>query len=195
MIKQSLQLITAQTQYCVSLSEAKSQLRVDTTDEDTLIQDLIYVAQSQVEDYCNLDLTPATYDLNLTDFPTKYITLPKWPVSSITSVKYYDSAGVQQTWAGTNYYFNAYAKPAIVFYTDSASLPSLTTSRFDIVTVRFVTGWTSPELMPKMLKQAVLIALTDLYETRGDSPRERVSNWQHLCLPFKVHHSTVENGY
>lgn len=177
----------------LSLAEAKRQLNVDTSDSDTLIQDLIYVAQRQVEDYCNLDLTAATWDLFLSDFPSYYIELPRSPVASITHVKYYDSSNVEQTWDASNYYYSIYENPTKVFYSDSASVPTLYEDRFEKISVRFVTGYTSPDAVPTPLKQAVAMALTDLYHVRGNSPREKFSNWHALVYPYRVFHSTTEN--
>ena len=193
MIATSLKLYTAQTTWAVTLQEAKDQLRVDTSDEDTLIQNLIYVAQRQVEEFTNLDLTGATYDFYLTNLPADGIVLPKSPVASISSIKYRDASNVEQTWATSNYYYIVQESPLRIRYTDAYTLPSLYTNRFDAITVRFVTGFTSPDALPTPLKQAVLIILTDLYETRSDTPRERFSNWQSLCYPYRVWHSTIEN--
>lgn len=95
MIKQSLKLVTAQTTWAVTLQEAKDQLRVETSDEDTLIQDLIYVAQRQVEEYTLTDLTGATYDFYLTELPTSEIVLPKSPVATLSTIKYFDSTNTE----------------------------------------------------------------------------------------------------
>ena len=193
MISQQLELITAKIAWAVSLAEAKRQLEVETSDWDTIIQDLIYVAQEQVEDYCNLDLTAATYDLHLSEFPANGIILPKSPIASITHIKYYDSDNVQQTWAASNYYYNIHETPFKIRYSDSQDSPSVYNNRSDSISVRFVTGYTSPDTVPKKLKQAVLIATHDLFETRGDARREAISNWKNLITPEIIHHSTVEN--
>ncbi len=193
MINTALKLVTAQTSWAVSLAEAKSQLRVDSTDENTLIQDLIYVAQRQIEEFCNLDLTAATYDFFLTDFPVNGIVLPKSPVASVTSIKYYDSSNVLQTWNSSNYFYSANENPTLIRWVDNVSIPSINSNRFDAIQVRFATGFTSPEVLPKTIKQAVLIALTDLYNARGNTPRTQFSNWHALVYPHRVWHSTVEN--
>ena len=195
MIATSLKLYTAQTTWAVTLQEAKDQCNVDTSDSDTLIQDLIYVAQEQVEDYCSLKLNACTYEFYLTGLPNNGIVLPLNPVASITSIKYRDASNAEQTWATTNYYYSIQESPLKIRYTDAYSLPSLYTNRFDAITVRFVTGYTSPDTIPKKLKQAILILVNDLYDMRMNVPRQKFSNWEALCYSSRVWHSTVENRY
>ena len=133
-----------------------------------------------VETYTNRRLITGTYDLKL-DSWRKRIVLPYSPVTSITSIKYYDSSNVEQTWANTNYYYNVKEEPVEINYINSE--PSLYDYRNDPITVRFITGYTT---VPEALRQAILLLVGDMYENRLDYPRERFSTWKMLCQPYRV---------
>ena len=90
----------------VSTAEMKTFLRVDFTDDDTLIGTYIEAARKAVEIECGLAFMTQTRKLTLRDFPTSVenkIFLPGYPVQSITHIKYYDINGTQQTWSSSEY--------------------------------------------------------------------------------------------
>src|SRR5574343_985939 len=99
----ALKLITAATTTPVTLAEAKLHCRVDGTDEDALITSLITAATETAEQQlAGRVLMQQTWELTLDAFPGVF-ELTRVPVQSITSLKYYDTAGVQQTMAGADY--------------------------------------------------------------------------------------------
>lgn len=87
----------------VSLADMKLFLRVDGGDEDTTITALLNAAVGHISDYTNRHFTA--------DSVTKFY-LGRWrsaslafgPVTRVVSVKYDDSAGVQQTLSTNNWY-------------------------------------------------------------------------------------------
>ena len=92
----ALTLVTPPATEPVSLEEAKAQLRVMHTSEDTLISRLISAATRHIERIVDLSLTTRTYRLTLDAF-SDYIELPRGPVQSVTSVQYVDADGETQT--------------------------------------------------------------------------------------------------
>jgi uncharacterized phiE125 gp8 family phage protein len=196
MITTALQTVTAQTTTAVSLTEIKAQLptRITGTGDDTLLSQLIGAAQEEIEGYTGLRLMESTFDFHLTGWPTNGIILPFTPIKSITSIKYYNTSNVQQTWATTNYFYNIYEQPFRIRYTDSSTPPDIYENRFDAVTIRFVAGYTSPDIIPLALKQAILLLATDLYINRDDKVRTMFTMWQRLAMPYRVFHELNENA-
>ena len=160
----------------VTLAEAKRQLRMEeTTADDTLISDvLIPAAYDRAELATQRQLFTATWALKLDAFPcADRIELPRPPLRSVTSVAYVDTNGDAQTWASSNYLSDAVATPitprcqrgrlALAY---GVSWPS-TRSQINAVTITFSAGYgTATTDLPKLLRQAILLDLTRLYEHR-----------------------------
>ena len=100
-----LVLTTAPADLMLTTAEAKLHLKVDDATDDALIAGLVKAATSHIENaVLHRSLINRTYDLYTDDFPNGYtMELPMPPLSSVTSVKYTDTANVEQTWAATNY--------------------------------------------------------------------------------------------
>jgi uncharacterized phiE125 gp8 family phage protein len=165
----SFQLITARTEWAVELPEVKEHLREAAASDDAYIQELIYAAQNKVEEDCDLVLNETTYDLLLDEFPST-ILIWKSPIASITSVKYTDGDGVTQTVTSTNYATDLFSKPARIAPIDSYTWPTPRNS-INAVQVRFVTGYTSPAVIPSDIKEALYLIIADWFDNREDKGR------------------------
>ena len=179
----SIQLITAQTEWALELPEAKAHLRVTKTDDDAYIQELIYAAQALVEVDYDLGLNEATYDLLLDDFP-KVIEIWTWPVASITSVKYTDGAGDTQTITSTNYGTDLFSKPARIAPVEGYGWPSVKDTP-NAVQVRYVTGFTSPAVIPQDIKHALYLTIADWFDNREDKGRRFARGSERLLTKYK----------
>src|SRR4030067_2296692 len=95
----ALTLITACAEERIPTEEAKASpsLRVSTSTDDTDIAMLITAARKMAETYTLHALVTQTWELVLDGFPTGGIVVPMPPLQSVTSVKYIDTDGVQQT--------------------------------------------------------------------------------------------------
>ena len=107
----ALELVTAPTIEPVTLAEAKTHLRVDGADEETLISGLIKTAREWCEGYQNRAFIMQTWRLYLDEWPEEYIRVPRPPLASVTSIKYTDSAGVINIWPVTEYLVDTHSKP------------------------------------------------------------------------------------
>jgi uncharacterized phiE125 gp8 family phage protein len=166
-----LKLITANTDWAISLEEARTHLLKTSTDttDDAYIQTLIEAAQKKVEEDCDLGLTAQTWDMYLDDFPS-IIAIWMWPVASVDSVKYTDDDGDTQTITSSNYTTDLTQKPARIAPVNSYSWPTPRDS-IGAVQVRFTTGFTSPDTIPSDLKQAMLLLIGDWFDNREDKGR------------------------
>lgn len=157
-------VITAVATEPVTRTEAKVHLRVDSTADDTLIDGLITAAREFAEHYTNRALAEQTLEMALDCFPDDEddtIKLSRPPVTSITSIKYTDTAGTEQTIANTAYALSAYGDSRTVAPTFGNYWPS-TQDIPDAVRIRYVCGVTAP----KAAKSAILLLIGHLYENR-----------------------------
>jgi uncharacterized phiE125 gp8 family phage protein len=162
-----LRVITAVATEPVTLTQAKLHLKVDDTADNDLITALITMAREMAEHYTSTALAPQTLELALDDFPHDgthdAIRLPRGPATSITSVKYTDTDGAEQTITGTAYALSLYGKATDLAPTYGNEWPS-TQDVPDAVRVRYVAG---PTTAPKAAYAAMLILIAHLYEQRG----------------------------
>ena len=194
----SITTYTAPADNCLTLTEVKDYLKVETSAEEALIASLLDAAESVVEAYCNRKLMKGVYDFTLKDFPAYGIVLPFSPVVSITSITYYDSNNSLQTWASSNYMVNVNSEPTRISYIND--YPDVYEDRDDAVIVRFTVGYSSSSTtatqqaaVPGALKMAILRYIGDLYAIRQDQVREKFTSWMQLTYPFRVFHYPNEN--
>ena len=153
----------------VTTNYAKDHLRVDISDDDTLIGNLITAARLYCERYLRLSLVQHTYRADLHGFYDS-VTLPHGPVQSISHIKYYntDSPSVLTTLDSNVYQLHN----DTVTRAWGQSWES-TYTRPDAVQITYVSGWkdtSSPEgfgeSVPQAIKSAILLIAADLYEHR-----------------------------
>ena len=160
----SLKLITAPTQEPVTLGEAKDHLRVDNADDDALISALILAARQWAEEYTGRQFVTATWDWMMDGFCNTFM-VPLPPLQSVTSIKYLDTAGAEQTLASSTYRVDAVSEPGRIALDYGQSWPS-TYPVINAVTVRFVAGYTT---VPEPIRWALLMLINELYEQRQES--------------------------
>lgn len=156
---------TPATSEPVSISEAKRQVRaVDFTDDDDYLTDLIATARNHVEKYCGVYLAPQTVSVRA-DKWCDFEFLPVRPVQSVTSITYVDVTGATQTLATSVYELRG---DAVVLKYGQVWPPIQTGS---LITLTAAVGFIDAD---PAVKHAILIRISDLYETRENAGD---SNW------------------
>jgi len=153
----------------VLLAEARLQLRLtadDSTADDALISAWITAAREIAEHYTRVAIAPQTLEMALCEFPELdgFIDLQMPPVVSISSIKYTDGAGVEQTISAAGYTLSAYGISRRINLAYATYWP-ITQDIADAVRIRYVTGYTTA---PKSVKAAILLMVAWLHEHRGD---------------------------
>ncbi len=158
----SIKVITSPATEPVTIDEAKLHLRVDGTDENALITSLIKAARQGAEHLTGRALMSQTLELALDCFPG-VIKLPRPPFVSVTSVKYVDLAGDEQTLA--DYQLDGYSEPARLAPAYGQAWPS-TRCQPNAVLIRYQAGYANAAAVPDEIKSWVLLRIGMLYANR-----------------------------
>lgn len=160
-------LITAPTELAITLVEAKAQLNIETafTDDDTLIVACIHAAAQYVEKIIQGPLMTQVWEAQLTDF-VECIKLQKNPVTTFTSLKYYNISNVDTTVDPSNYQQDLSSVPARIILNSTFSSPTVY-DRFDAVRARFTAGYADAAAVPADVKQVIKLLVTHFYEQRS----------------------------
>jgi len=177
-----LQLIDSGSTQVVALpitrADAKTHLRITHTSHDDLIDDLIYAAAKEFENYTNLCLTAQSWYLVLNQAEVnERIEFFKYPVSSVTSVSYYDADNTLTTLSSTDYTLFK-GRPSSIIFDD---VPS-TYDRDDSMTIRFVGGYA---VLPFDIKQALLARIYRIYENPNDPVSERQTYFDNIARSYR----------
>jgi uncharacterized phiE125 gp8 family phage protein len=149
----------------VTLAEAKLHLRVDGTDDDTLITGYIGAARSWAEGFLGRSIVTQTRTVWMDSFPTDPIELLHSPVQSVTFVKYYDEDNVQQTLSASVYEVDTKDIPPRIYLADGQSWPA-TWNKRNAVQIEFVAGYGLPSTgMPVPIPKEIPLAIKHLVAT------------------------------
>lgn len=134
--------------------------------EDSLVSALITAAREYCELYTGRALATQTLEAYADSFGCRdYIRLPMQPVQSVTSVKYKDSDGTETTLtADTDYIVDADGGRIVL--PCGVSWPSFTAYPVNPVKIRYIAGYCASNLIPKAIKQSMLLLIGHWYENR-----------------------------
>jgi uncharacterized phiE125 gp8 family phage protein len=160
------ELTVAATTEPVSLEDAKDHLRVFNTKQDTLIQRQIRLARFYAEAVSGKQFINATWILYLDRFPA-IIRPPLPPLSSVTTLKYYDTGNSLTTLTeNTDFTVDSKSEPARIEPEYNLSWPS-TRDRFNAIELTYVAGYgTEGSDVPESYIQAMMLLLANWYEVR-----------------------------
>lgn len=174
---ESYSVITAPTVEPLTLAEVKTHLRVNNTLENDLITALITAARQWVEGYTMRPLMTQTLQANYDELNSLEILLNKFPIQSITSVKYIDTNGTEQTVNSSTYETDLISPIGRILLT---SIPSYKKT-LNAIKIRFVAGYTSADLVPKTYRSAMLLLIAHLYENKQQAQSQTLTE-----IPFGI---------
>jgi uncharacterized phiE125 gp8 family phage protein len=162
-----LVLVTPPMQEPLGGQELLEHVRELDTEQRGYLLTLGIAAREHVEAYCRRALLSQTWKLVLDAFPCDdFLRLPRPPLQSVTSVKYIDGSGVQQTWASTNYVVDTASLPGRVRLAYGISWPFVRTQP-NAVEITYIAGYgDAPEDVPESLKHGLKLWVGNLYENR-----------------------------
>lgn len=177
----------------VAVADVKTYLRINTSDDDAMIQGFIEAATDIVEKYTGRKLITQTWQQFMDAFPqnsrldalpegvtdgalSEYITgadsfeLLLFPVQSVTHLKTYDGANTAYTMSSSEYFLDSSAEPARLALANDSSWPTTLLRTVNGIEVQFVVGYgLSGTSVPYGLKQAIMEIVGKFYNSRGCS--------------------------
>lgn len=179
----------APTTYPVTLEEAKDHVgATGYEDDDKKIENMIAAATAMLDGYDGIlgrALMTQTWKVTFPDWSYDALRLPLVPVQSVSSVKYYDSDNVLQTFAPSgNWALYQDALSPFVSILSGVSWPTGLYNRLDAIEVTFVAGYgTKPDDVPAPIRSAILLIVGHLFENRE---QVTIGNMQATELPWGV---------
>ena len=159
----------------VTVAETKLHMRVDISDDDTLITNMITAATRLAEALTRRQIITATWQLTLDGFPDE-IVLPRPDLISVTSVQYVDTGGLTQTLATSEYTVltdGAFGKIVEAYektWPDIRDIPNA-------VTVTYTSGYGAATTdVPESVRLAIKTMVADMYEHRMSRDELKVSD-------------------
>jgi len=171
-------LITPPVLPLLTLAEVKAQCRIDHAEDDTYLESLVLAATSHLDGYTGtlgVALCPQTWAQSFRFWQVEFV-LPVWPVKSLTHVKYFDTAGVEQILSPDLYRVFAGDGPHVIL--NRGPLCSRQ-DRPDAITITWVAGH---NIVPQAIRHAAAMLVAHWYSEReAVNPGSSVSE-----LPFAV---------
>ena len=151
----------------ITLPEAKAQCRIDGTDEDTYVTGLISAARDYCEKRDWRAYLPQTIQLWLENWPADdEIELPRPPLRSVASVKYYDVNEVVYTLPTTVYAVDTISEPGSIHLKYQQVWPSILLRDYNAVVVEYSAGYADAASVPQTIKMAMKLLIGHWFENR-----------------------------
>jgi uncharacterized phiE125 gp8 family phage protein len=161
----SLVLTTAPEVEPITLQEAKVHLHYTQSDQDDLIEGLILAARRQAESHQSRALITQSWTAGWPCFEPELL-IPKPPLQSVESVKYFDTDGVEQTLVdGTDYLVDIASEPGKVVPAPDTTWPA-TQARPNAVNVAFTCGYGHHGAIPAETKIWMLLLIGTVFQNR-----------------------------
>lgn len=157
----------------LTTAEAKTHLRVDTADDNDYIDALILAARQQAESITRRALITQTWKYYLAQFPLatpgqfpNAIEMPLAPLQSVTSVKYTDNDGVEQTVSSGDYDVDINIEPGRIIPSFGNVWPS-TRYQPNSVVIEYKAGYGGASTnIPAQIIHAIKLLIGHWYENR-----------------------------
>ena len=162
-MRHTVRVVTPPTSEPVTIAEAKVQLNIAVSDDahDLELASLIAAAREEWERDTSTALITRTIEHRMPAF-SGIVKLTVRPVVSITSVKYIDEAGAEQTVASSDYYLDTDE----VRFLDAFTRPT-TQTRSEAVRVTYTAGYgNSSAFCPQLDRMAIKLSLANRFENR-----------------------------
>jgi len=184
-----LEVVTAPTSEPVTIAELKDHLAVTDGEFDSYIQHIGQAAREWVEDTTWRSLITQTWDQSFDRFET-VMRLRNPPVSSITSVKYTDTSGTQNTVTSSVYELGEWDGVSTVRLQYQQTWPASVRGHADDVVVRYIAGYGASTAVPEVFKHAIKLLVGEMFEHRENvitgTIVARIGTLENLLRPYRV---------
>ena len=150
----------------VTLTEAKNWLKVDISDDNTLITDLIKASEIFAQEFCNRQFLTATFDYSVECWNPQRIYIPKQGLTVVNSVKYFDTDDTEQTLAASVYGTDIKGVLGSIYLKTNQVWPELSTTVPFPITIQCVIGAANVAAVPDTVKTFIKMMTNDGWENR-----------------------------
>ena len=190
-IQGDLVLVNDPTTKVVSYTDIKSQLRIDSNDEQNLLEAYIDAATDMAENYCNRHFITHQYKLYFNEQVNKAsLIFPNCTLEEAGSnkpVNWVDENGAAQS--SDKAYIDAFSNPSLVYLSSDFPGTTLKDNAANTFYFWFNTGYGSASAdVPEAIKQAIKLIVADMYYFREDRKRQFPMASQILLQPYKCYH-------
>jgi len=173
----------------VTLDEAKAWCRIDTTDDDTTVAQLINVASAYIETASGVVCATASRVFQFDRFCTR-LPLYRAPINSITTVYYTASDGTETLLASNQYRLRYHLGVATLQTAYGVTFPD-TECVDGAVTVTVSAGYASNAAVPEPIRTAALLLVAFWYDNRatvivGQTSKELEFAVSDLLRPYRL---------
>ena len=175
----------------VSVTDIKAQLRIDSSDEDTLLGYYIDAATDMAENYCNRHFITHQYKLYFNEQVNKAsLIFPNCTLEETGSnkpINWVDENGAAQS--SDKAYIDAFSNPSLAYLSSDFPGTTLKDNAANTFYFWFNTGYgTASTDVPEAIKQAIKLIVADMYYFREDRKRQFPMASQILLQPYKCYH-------
>jgi len=183
-----LVLVTNPSTKVVSVDEVKSHLRIDTSDEDTLLGLYIDAATEMAENFCGRHFITHEYKLYFDRVKSQAsLIYPDCTLDAVNPINWIDSNGATQV--SLEAYIDAYSNPSIVYLSSDFTSPTLQSNASNVFWFEFSTGFGAADTdVPEGIKQAIKLIVSDMYYFREDRKRTFPMTSEILLQPYKCYY-------
>jgi uncharacterized phiE125 gp8 family phage protein len=174
-------LLTGPSLEPVTLAEMKLWLKIDGSEDDTVINALIVSARLSVEAVTKRILITQSWRVVLDEWRQGgLIRLPTGPLQSVTAARVYDAAGAATSVPASTFLVDNSSRSPRLIVTGPVPSPGRVIAGIEIdCTLGYgATGSTVPE----PLRLAIRLLATFWFENRGDIPVSGAANWPDTVL-------------
>lgn len=186
-----LSVTTEATVDPVSSQEMRDFARLDDSIDTNFLNSFVKAATILCEEYTNRSFINRTLrlhldgvaeiDTTLSDgfhegpyqlYFNNYLELPKPPLVSVSSIKYFDEDDTENTWATSNYHVDAESAPARIVLKDGGAWPT-SLRKVNGIQVNYVSGYgDSRSNVPETIRVAIMQTALNMYEHRGEDEKQ-----------------------
>lgn len=165
----------------LSVADFKDWQRIDFTDDDDLISDLIKEVMAEAESYCNFHLMRQTVKASFESW-SDLARLPSGPVvdDGTVSLSYVDTDGVSQTVDASTYEVLLDGLEASIVLLTGEAWPAIKTGSRMLLTIEV--GYSS---LPYDVVAAIRTRTAQRYERRENSNHLGFSEWDALLVNYR----------
>lgn len=175
-----LKVITPPATEPLTLSEAKSYLRISGTDDDTIMSSLIAQAREYCEGYQGRKYITQTLEAFLDRFSCGSIEFRDCsPVQSITSITYTDKDGRDATIAAADYNFDEVSFVNKIDLAYGKTWPAVELKPTNGIKITFVAGY---KTVPESVKWAMVLHMKLLYDDYKPDEQEKMERARDALL-------------